>query len=687
LSQKLLVTSALPYANGSVHLGHLVEYIQTDVYVRFRRSLGDDVTFVCAADSHGTPIEVNAARAGVSPKEFVERYRQEQHADFKRFGVDFSTYYTTDSDENRKWAWRIWDALKARGLIYKKSVEQLFCQTDARFLPDRFVKGTCPKCASTGQYGDACEKCGTTYDPRDLVDPRCALCGAAPVVRASDHAYVNLRKVEPAIRAWVEGEGHLDAAVREQVKGWLDDLQDWCITRDPPYFGFPVNDPDFPGKFIYVWLDAPIGYLSSAEHHFATEAPAGARLAPEAFEAAFLAPGSPPRLEHFIGKDILRFHAVFWPAMLGAAGLKLPDRLAVHGHLTVNGEKMSKSRGTFVTARTYLDSGLDPQLLRYYYAANLGSGVTDLDLSLEEFRNRINADLANNVANLASRVFALVERAGGGASGEPEEGIASSAREALRLSRAAYQALEFREVVRLVNQVADVCNKRLQEARPWEAPTSPASQRLLLSCARALRAIAVMLWPVMPVFADDLAAAFGQARPGTWALDFDPFLGPPVVASAKPPQVARLDAKQVARLVATPAVEGLRVSQAASPAETATRASAKPAAAPGIIGFDDFARVELKVGLVRSAVRVPKADKLLQITVDVGEPEPRTIVAGIAASYPAPEELVGRRIVVVANLEPRALRGITSQGMLLAAGDPPRVVLVDDGVPPGTRVK
>jgi len=687
LSQKLLVTSALPYANGSVHLGHLVEYIQTDVYVRFRRSLGDDVTFVCAADSHGTPIEVNAARAGVSPKEFVERYRQEQHADFKRFGVDFSTYYTTDSDENRKWAWRIWDALKARGLIYKKSVEQLFCQTDARFLPDRFVKGTCPKCAATGQYGDACEKCGTTYDPRDLVDPRCALCGAAPVVRASDHAYVNLRKVEPAIRAWVEGEGHLDAAVREQVKGWLDDLQDWCITRDPPYFGFPVNDPDFPGKFIYVWLDAPIGYLSSAEHHFAKEAPAGARLAPEAFEAAFLAPGSPPRLEHFIGKDILRFHAVFWPAMLGAAGLKLPDRLAVHGHLTVNGEKMSKSRGTFVTARTYLDSGLDPQLLRYYYAANLGSGVTDLDLSLEEFRNRINADLANNVANLASRVFALVERAGGGASGEPEEGIASSAREALRLSRVAYQALEFREVVRLVNQVADVCNKRLQEARPWEAPTSPASQRLLLSCARALRAIAVMLWPVMPVFADDLAAAFGQARPGTWALDFDPFLGPPVVASAKPPQVARLDAKQVARLVATPAVEGLRVSQAASPAETATRASAKPAAAPGIIGFDDFARVELKVGLVRSAVRVPKADKLLQITVDVGEPEPRTIVAGIAASYPAPEELVGRRIVVVANLEPRALRGITSQGMLLAAGDPPRVVLVDDGVPPGTRVK
>lgn len=687
MSQKLLVTSALPYANGSVHMGHLVEYIQTDVYVRFRRSVGDEVTYVCAADSHGTPIEVNAARAGVSPKEFVERYRREQLADFQRFGVDFSTYYTTDSEENRKWAWRIWDALKARGLIYKRSVEQLFCQTDGRFLPDRFVKGTCPKCATPGQYGDACEKCGTTYDPRELKDPHCALCGTSPVVRASDHAYVDLKKVEPDIRAWVEGEGHLDAAVREQVKGWLDDLQDWCISRDPPYFGFPVKDPDFPGKFIYVWLDAPIGYLSSAEHYFATEAPVGGRLTPAAFEAAYLSPGSPSRLEHFIGKDILRFHAVFWPAMLGAAGLKLPHRLAVHGHLTVNGEKMSKSRGTFVTARTYLDSGLDPQLLRYYYAANLGSGVTDLDLSLDEFRNRINADLANNVANLASRVFALLERAGGEVSGEPEEGIASAAREALRLSRVAYQALEFREVVRLVNQVAGVCNKRLQEAKPWEAPTSPAAQRLLLSCARAIRAISVMLWPVMPVFSDDLAASFGQARPGTWGPDFDPFVGPPVVARAKPPQVARLDARQVALLVATPADEGLRVSQAASPAETASRASARPVAAPGIIGFDDFAKVELKVGLVVAVVRVPKADKLLQITVDVGEPAPRTIVAGIAAAYPAPEGLVGRRIVVVANLEPRALRGITSQGMLLAAGDPPRVVQVDEGVPPGTRVK
>jgi methionyl-tRNA synthetase len=706
----VLVTSALPYANGSIHLGHLVEYVQTDVYVRYRRSLGDHVTYVCAADSHGTPIEVNAARAGVSPKAFVERYREEQHRDFQRFGVDFSTYYTTDSEENRRWAWRVWDALKARGLVYKRSVEQLYCEKDARFLPDRFVKGTCPRCDTPDQYGDVCESCGTTYDPRDLKAPRCALCGSAPVVRASDHAYVDLKKVEPVVRAWVDGEGHLEAGVREQVRGWLADLQDWCITRDAPYFGFPVRDPEFPGKFIYVWLDAPIGYLSSGEHYFAEEAPPGERLDPAAYEARYLAPGAPSRLEHFIGKDILRFHAVFWPAMLWATGLRLPDRLAVHGHLTVNGEKMSKSRGTFVTARAYLDAGLDPQLLRYYYAANLGPGVTDLDLSLEEFRNRINADLANNVANLASRVFALVERAGAPLEGAPEERIAGAAREALRVGRAAYQALEYREVIRCAREVADLCNKRMQEAKPWEAPASEGSRRLLLSCAKALRAVAVLLWPVMPTFADGLATAFGQARPPTWTPDLDPFAGPPVHARERPPQVARLDAKQVARLLAPP--EGpARVSAAPSPAETATRATARPAgggapapaggpapapgpgpaggaaAAPGTIGYDDFARVDLRVAIVREAERVPKADKLLRLSVDVGEGAPRTIVAGIAASHPDPAALVGRRIVVVANLEPRALRGITSQGMLLAAGDPPRLVTVGDEVAPGTRVK
>jgi len=691
VSQKYLVTSALPYANGSIHLGHLVEYVQTDVYVRFRRATGDDVVYVCAADSHGTPIEVNAAIARMSPKEFVEKYRREQHEDFRRFGVEFSTYYTTDSPENEKWAHRIYRALKAKGLIYKKSVEQLYCETDRRFLPDRFVKGTCPNCGAKDQYGDVCEVCGKTYDPRDLRDPACVICRTRPVVRSSDHAYVDLKKVEPLIRGWVEAEGHLEPAVREQVKGWLADLQDWCISRDAPYFGFTVPDADFPGKFLYVWVDAPIGYLSSAEHYFAEEAPEGRRLSPEAFERRYLAEGADARLEHFIGKDILRFHAVFWPAMLWSTGVKRPDRMAVHGFLTVNGEKMSKSRGTFITGRTYLDTGLDPELLRYYYAASLGPGVQDLDLSLDEFRNRVNADLANNVANLASRVSALVQRLGGPLAEKPEEAIVEAARSALHAARGAYAALEYREVIRLVRDLADRCNRRMQEAKPWEDPGSVASRAVLFSAAKALRAVGTILWPVMPRFADALVAAFGQERPAVWDGSFDPFAGPPVVSAGKAPQIARLDAKQVEKLVAAPAEAAPKVSKAASPAETASKATAKSAAPlpPGVVTYDDFARVELRVALVKAAKPVPKADKLLELSVDVGEPAPRTIVAGIAQAYPDPQALVGRRIVVVANLEPRALRGITSHGMLLAAGEAPNLSLVTvaDGIAPGTRVK
>jgi methionyl-tRNA synthetase len=631
----------------------------------------------------------------MSPKAFTEKYRTEQYADFRRFGVEFSIFYTTDSPENDKWSHRIYRDLKAKGLIYKKSVEQLYCEKDARFLPDRFVKGACPKCGAQDQYGDVCEVCGTTYDPRELKGPYCAICRTAPVVRSSDHAYVDLKKVEPLIRDWVEAEGHLEPAVREQVKGWLADLQDWCITRDAPYFGFPVNDPDFPGKYLYVWVDAPIGYLSSGERYFAAEAPEGKRLSPEAFEAQYLAEGASARLEHFIGKDILRFHAVFWPAMLWATGVKRPDRMAVHGHLTVNGEKMSKSRGTFITGRTYLDAGLDPELLRYFYAANLGPGVADLDLSLDEFRNRVNADLANNIANLASRVSSLLPRAGAPLAEAPEPALAEATRGALAAARDAYLALELREVVRLANQVADRCNKRIQEAKPWEDPASSASRALLFTVAKALRGVATLLWPVMPRFCDGLVAAFGQERPGAWDAAFDPFEGPPVESRARPPQIARLEAKQVAALIVPAGGGGEgKVSKAPSPAETATKVTAKPTAKaapppPGVITYDDFAKVELRVAVVTTAERVEGADKLLKLTVDSGDPSPRTIVAGIAQAYPDPQALVGKRIVVVANLAPRALRGITSQGMLLAAGEAPNlsVVTVADTIAPGTRVK
>jgi methionyl-tRNA synthetase len=687
VTQRVLVTSALPYANGPIHLGHMVEHVQTDAYVRYLRSVGDDVTWICAADAHGTPIELNAAKAGMAPEAFAEKYRVEHRQTFDRFEISHDTYYTTHSPENRKWAYRIYDALKARGLLYKKAVEQLYCETDRRFLPDRFVKGTCPKCGTPDQYGDVCESCGTTYDPRELGKPTCALCGTAPVLRTSEHAYVNLRKPEvlAVIVAWVEAEGHLEPAVRQQVKGWLADLQDWCISRDPPYFGFPVDDPEFAGKFLYVWLDAPIGYLSSAEHHFAAEAPPERRLDPADFERRYLAETAPARLEHFIGKDILRFHAVFWPAMLWATGLRRPDRMAVHGFLTVNGEKMSKSRGTFINADDYLDTGLDPELLRYFFCANLGPGVADLDLSLEEFRNRINADLANNIANLASRVAALL-RAQGPVPGEPDAEIAQLTRRALAQARADYLGLQLKSVVRAANDVAVLCNRRLQAGKPWENPTGAAERSLLWNAAKALEAIAMILRPVMPRFAGALARSFG-AELGRWDQGFDPFAGPAEVRE-KPPQIARLEASQVERLIAAPPeARPARGPPATGPAGGG--GSAKGAPVPGVIGPDLFARVELRVGLVRAAEAVPKADKLLQLSVDVGEERPRTIVAGIAQAYPDPAALVGMRIVVVANLEPRALRGIISQGMLLAAGEPPalRLVTVADGIAPGTRVK
>ena len=697
MSQRLLVTSALPYANGPIHLGHLVEYVQTDVYVRFRKACGDDVTYVCAADSHGTPIEVNAAKVGVNPKAFVERWRAEQHETFKRFGVDFATYYTTDSEENRRWAYRMYDALKAKGLVYRKSVEQLYCETDRRFLPDRFVKGTCPNCGTPDQYGDVCESCGTTYDPRELKKPYCAICGNPPVVRTSDHAYVNLRKPEvfAVIDEWVNAPGHLVPSVREQVKGWLADLQDWCITRDEPYFGFPVQDPEFKGKYLYVWVDAPIGYLSSAEHYFEAEAPPGRRLPRAEFEARYLAEGADSRIEHFIGKDILRFHAVFWPAMLWATGLKRPDRMPVHGHLTVNGEKMSKSRGSFITGQTYLDSGLDPELLRYFYASSLSPGIYDIDLSLDEFRNRINADLQKRIANLAARVHAPVAKLGtlGGAAatGTPRFDRKAVA-DALAAARAGFLELELRAAIRAVNELADVANKAVQDNKPWETPGAPETQALLHDLGKALHAIAVMLNPVMPRFAAGLAESLGGV-PLSWPEAFTPFDGKPVRFTAKPPAILPIDAKQVAKLIAVPpdATEAPRVSKAASPAETATRASTKsaPPPPPGVITYDEFMRTELRVAVVKAAEKVEKADKLLKLTVDVGEAEPRTIVAGIAQAYPDPAALVGRRIVVVANLAPRALRGITSHGMLLAAGEPPNltVVTVGDSIAAGTRVK
>jgi methionyl-tRNA synthetase len=441
-------------------------------------------------------------------------------------------------------------------------------------------------------------------------------------------------------------------------------------------------------------MDAPIGYLSSAEHHFAEEAPPGERLSPEAFEKRYLSEDGEARLEHFIGKDILRFHAVFWPAMLWSAGVRRPDRMAVHGHLVVNGEKMSKSRGTFITARTYLDSGLDPELLRYYYASKLGPGPSDLNLDLEDFRTRINADLANNLGNLASRVATLLPRSGGW-DGEADGEIAAAVRSALAGARSAYAALEYGEVVRHATEAADACNKKLQDGKPWEDPASEASRKLLASCARALGGVATLLFPVLPRFCRGIHEAFGASLPGAWDDGYDPFSAPAAGEAGKPPRVDRLEAKQVARLVLAPPAAG--APPAATPKDAPRKAVAAEGGAKGaphpegvaVIGYDDFAKVELKVGVILAAGRVEGADRLLRLSVDAGEGAPRSIVAGIAQAYPDPAALAGRRVVIVANLAPRKLRGIESQGMLLAAGEPPalELVTVGEGIAAGAKVK
>ncbi len=675
--ERILVTAALPYANGPAHLGHLVEYIQTDIYVRFLKLTGHDVIYVCADDTHGAPIEINARSQGIAPEELVARFHESHARDFADFGVDFDVFYTTHSDENRRWATRIYEALRDGGHVTERTTEQLYCETDERFLPDRFVKGTCPKCKSPDQYGDVCEKCGATYEPTELLDPRCALCGATPVRRESTHLYVQLDHFRAFLKGWTAG-GTLQPEIRNFVESWLaEKLHDWCVTRDGPYFGFEV--PDRPGKYFYVWLDAPIGYISSTEHwaagHDADVADYWER------------PGA--RIIHFIGKDIVYFHTLFWPAMLEGANLALPSRVVVHGMLTINGEKMSKSRGTFINARDYLDH-LDPEWLRYYYAGNLSARPDDLDLNLEDFRHRLNAELVNNVANLAHRAVSFAEKYLDGRIGTPADpALAEEAMGHLAAIRDHYESLEFRKAIREVNLLADLGNRYFQDREPWKARHTDLenARATVTECVNVARLLALALKPVVPKFTAKVEGILGCGEL-VWdevAFDFgDRTLGP------AEPLAEKVEPERVAALLASQVEAGKPPEKAAAPEKAA--GEEKPAAAdegPATIDFDAFTAVDLRVGLVQAAERVKKADKLLQLTVDLGEAEPRTIVAGLALAY-APEDLVGKRVVVVANLAPRKLRGIVSQGMILAAGPGGadlQVAEVGGEVAPGTRVK
>ncbi|MCY0996252.1 methionine--tRNA ligase [Myxococcus sp. MISCRS1] len=704
MAERILVTSALPYANGPIHLGHAVEYIQTDIYVRFLRSCGKDVVYFCADDTHGTPIELNAAKHGLKPEEFIARFQDEHQKDFHDLDVRFDSFHSTNSPENRHYAELIYGRLKEKGDIERKDVEQAYCEKDRRFLPDRFIKGTCPNCKAPDQYGDVCEKCGKAYSPTDLIDPHCSLCGTPPVRKSSAHLFFKLSRHADFLQALLRKPGFLHPGLATQLQGFFEKgLADWDISRDGPYFGFAI--PGETDKYFYVWLDAPIGYIATTEKWAKETGKAQSAL-------DYWSKDSGARIVHFIGKDIVYFHALFWPAVLDVAGLHVPSEIKVHGHLTLNGEKMSKTRGNFVSARDYL-AQLDPSYLRYFYAANLGAGVEDLDLNLKDFRLRVNGELVNNVGNLANRALSLLagplggKLAPGRAEG-PGRALVESVLARVGEVREAFEKLEYRNAIRVITDIASAANAFVQAQAPWALvkKDAEAARADLSDAADVVYLLGALLAPVTPRLSEKLFAQLGAPPLTFQALEGAKY---PLLDRSRPigtpePLLPRLEEERVNAILSlpaggapAPAVEakkaegGKEKKVEKKPAEAApvTQATEGAGEASAEIEYADFAKVVLKSGKVLAAEKVPKADKLLKLTVDVGEATgPRTIVSGIAEAF-APESLVGRNVVVVANLKPRSLKGISSRGMLLTAGPGGKdLSLLDPGnVPPGSDVK
>lgn len=666
MTDPILVTSGLPYANGSIHMGHLVEYIQTDIWVRFLKMTGRDAVYMCADDTHGTPIEVSARRDGVTPEELIGRYYVEHQRDFADFHITFDCFYSTNSPENRQHAEYIFERLRQQGHIVTRPVAQYYCEQDGRFLPDRFIRGTCPNaaCRAPEQYGDVCEACGRTYNPTDLQDPHCAICRSTPVIRESLHYFFTLNAYEAFLRDWVSTPGRLQPETRHFLETWLNEgLRDWDVSRDGPYFGFKI--PGEEDKYFYVWLDAPVGYIATTEKF--------CRDTGRDFNAYWHNPKA--QIYHVIGKDITYFHTLFWPAMLHGAGYTLPSKVLVHGFLTVNGEKMSKTRGTFINARTYLEH-LDPQYLRYYYATKLNGKAEDLDLNLEDFATRVDAELVNKIANLGSRVVPFVTRQFAGRLGTLDasvESLITDIRGRIVRIRESYERLEFNRAVQEIVAIADIGNKYFQDAAPWEVvkQDGPAAQAICTFGVNCFRTVAALIKPVLPRFAAKVEAIL-RIPP----LQFDDaarFDLQDHEVGAFERLVERVDPAQVAAMV-TASAESLAPQEPAGPPPVAVEALAPQ------ITYDEFAKVDLRVATVLHAEAVEGADKLLRLRVDIGC-EQRTIFAGIRQSYD-PQTLIGKQVIVVANLQPRKMRFGVSEGMLLAAGpDSTDVVVAEFGQP------
>jgi methionyl-tRNA synthetase len=675
MPRKILVTSALPYANGPLHLGHIIEAVQTDIWVRFQKLRGNSCIYCCADDAHGTPIMIRANQEGLSPEALIERSAAEHKRDYRGFLIEFDQFHSTHSAENALFTRGIYETLRAAGFITRRAVRQAYDEQANMFLPDRYVRGTCPRCNSPDQYGDSCEVCGSTYTPADLIDPVSTVTGTKPVWRESDHLFFRLGAFEPMLREYVAGRS-LQTAVRAKLSEWFEaGLQDWDISRDAPYFGIEV--PDAPGKYFYVWFDAPIGYVASFEAWRATH---GA-----SFEEYWRSE-SASELYHFIGKDISYFHTLFWPAVLFGAQMRRPTAVFAHGFLTINGQKMSKSRGTFITAQHYLER-LPPEPLRYYFAAKLAGGIEDIDFNLGDFLARTNADLIGKLVNIASRCAGFIERGGGRlAPALADAELYAKFAAAAEPIAALYEAREYAAAIREIMVLADHANRYVDQHKPWALAKKPEHADEVRAIAtqglNLFRVLMSYLSPVLPHMAEAAAAFLGTSFKD-WSAVATPLLGSAIAPYV--PLATRLDPAIVAALIAPEPAEP--VAPLAPHGAVGAVAAATPAAlAP--ISIEDFAKLDLRVARVAQAAHVEGSDKLLRLTLDLGDTQ-RTVFSGIRAAY-APEDLIGRQVILVANLAPRKMRFGISEGMVLCASGAQAgelfLLAADQGAQPGMKV-
>jgi len=680
--RRLLVTSALPYANGPLHFGHILEAVQTDIWVRAMRYFGHDVIYLCADDTHGTPMMLKAKAEGVSPEALIEQIGREHRDTYRDFLIGHSIFHTTHSDENRTLTQQLYRSLRSAGHIRTAVVRQAFDEHENMFLPDRYVKGTCPRCKAADQYGDSCEACGATYSPSDLIDPKSVLSNTVPVLRDSEHYFFQLGHFESMLRDWTQG-GTIDDGVRNKLAEWFNaGLRDWDISRDAPYFGFEI--PDAPGKFFYVWLDAPVGYMGATLAYLNGDH--------DAFNG-YWGTDSTAEVHHFIGKDILYFHTLFWPAVLSGAGYRTPTAVHAHGFLTVNGQKMSKSRGTFITGRRYLER-LPPEPLRYYFATKLTPSLEDMDLSLEDFTQRFNSDVVGKIVNIASRCQVFLSKAQQPLSATlAEPALYQRFVEARGDIAKAYESRDFAHAMRLISALADTANQYIDQQKPWAMAKDPNQATAVYAVAtmglNLFRVLMSYLSPVCPHMAQ--AAAEFLNHPFThWDEVTTPLLNHAI--NPYQPLAQRLDPKVVQSLIEpeTPVMNpsATATAPATTPATSTSNTAAAKAESTAEITIDDLAKIDLRIGRVLEASRVDGSDKLLQLLIDANEAQPRTIFSGIQSDY-TPEQLIGQHVVFVANLKPRKMRFGTSQGMVLAASDDgPGVFVIkpDPGAKPGMKV-